>query len=166
MAFYLCADFSGGCVRGIFRVGPEGNRVGGVYLGCLARNDANIRVLPHLRREGRILCRSNASPRFRLVRRVVRNSCPSFAATDDRHAGNLLFRGGTFYSAGSSSSGPTWFACTGTSDFSAVSGKFCLDVEQRQASQSCETGAAYHKHFILVVLQQHRRQRRRGRGFV
>jgi hypothetical protein len=35
----------------------------------------------------------------------------------------------------------------------SVSGEFYLDVEQRKAAQSGETGAAHHEHFVLVVLQ-------------
>ena len=48
MAFHLCADFFGRCLRGFFRVGPERHRARGVYLGRLARNDANVRLLPDL----------------------------------------------------------------------------------------------------------------------
>jgi hypothetical protein len=73
----------------------------------------------------------DASPRFRLVRDLVCNSCSSFAATDDRHAGNVLFRRRTLYSASSSSSGTTGFACAGTFNFCVVSGELSLDVEQR-----------------------------------
>ena len=56
MAFYLRTDFFGRCLRGFFRVGPEGDCARGIYLGCLARNDANIRLLPNLRRKSGLLC--------------------------------------------------------------------------------------------------------------
>ena len=59
----------------------------------------------------------------------------------------------TLYSAGTSSSGTTGFACAGASGFSVCSGEFYLDVEQRQTAESGETGAAHHEHFVLVVLQ-------------
>ena len=48
MAFHLCADFFGRRLRGFFRVEADGNCARGLYLGRLARNDANIRVLPDL----------------------------------------------------------------------------------------------------------------------
>ena len=43
MAFHLSADFFGRRLRGFFRVEPEGNCARGVYLGCLAWNDAQRR---------------------------------------------------------------------------------------------------------------------------
>src|SRR4029077_16955587 len=48
MAFHLCADFFGRCVRGFFRVEADGNCARGLYLGGLAWNDANVRILPDL----------------------------------------------------------------------------------------------------------------------
>ena len=48
MAFHLCADFFGRRLRGVFRVEPDGNCARGVYLGRLAWNDANVRILPDL----------------------------------------------------------------------------------------------------------------------
>src|SRR5213596_717009 len=55
MAIHLRADLSRTGLRGVFSVGPEGHCAGCVCVGRLARNDANIRVLPHLRCEGRLL---------------------------------------------------------------------------------------------------------------
>jgi len=40
----LRADFFGRCLR-LFPCGPEGIVLVGIYLGSLARDDANIRVL-------------------------------------------------------------------------------------------------------------------------
>jgi hypothetical protein len=46
---FICAPiFFGRCLRCFFRVEPEGNCASGVYLGRLARNDANLRILPDL----------------------------------------------------------------------------------------------------------------------
>ena len=50
--------------------------------------------------------------------------------------------GGPFIPPAASPGRAAGLACAGASNFSAVSGEFYLDVEQRQAAQSGETGAA------------------------
>jgi len=43
-------------------------------------------------------------------------------------------------------------AGAGARSFSRISGKFHLDVDQREATKSGKTGASHHEHFFLVVL--------------
>ena len=45
---HFCTDFFGGRLHGIFFVGSQGHCAGGLYLGSLARHDANLWVLSHL----------------------------------------------------------------------------------------------------------------------
>ena len=45
---FICAPIFLSWFARLFRVGPEGNCAGGVYLGRLAWNDADLRVLPDL----------------------------------------------------------------------------------------------------------------------
>ena len=153
MALHLCTDFSSRRLCSIFPLGPQRNRAGGFYVGRVAWHDANIRVLPHLRCESRIVCRDNASARFCPVWNMVRNCCASFAAADDRHAGNILFRGRPIHSPDTSASRAAGIACAGASGFSSIFGEFYLDVEQRETAEPGETRASRHEHFVLVVLQ-------------
>src|SRR4029453_15175786 len=50
MAFHFCAAISARNLYRFLLVGPEGNSLGGFLLGRLAWLDADLRVLPHLRR--------------------------------------------------------------------------------------------------------------------
>src|SRR5438270_306829 len=76
-----------------------------------------------------------------------------FVAADDRHPGNILFRGRPIHSPDTSASRAAGIACAGASGFSSIFGEFYLDVEQRETAEPGETRASRHEHFVLVVLQ-------------
>src|SRR5213075_2644187 len=140
-------------VCSIFVMGPKRDCVGRVRVGCVARNDANVWFLPHLRREGGLLCRADASSRLRAVRNLVWNGCPSLAAANDRHSGNLLFRRRTFHSASTSLSSAARAICIGAGSLSRVSCKLRLDVVERKTTKSGKARTLGHEHLLLVVLQ-------------
>src|SRR5207248_9492531 len=107
-----------------------------------------------------------ASSRFRIVRDLVCNCGPSLIATNDRYVGDLLFGGWAFHSAGTASSGTARVAWVGDHSCSPILGKFYLDVDPRKAAKSGKARASCHEHFLLVVLQQHRRERSRRRCLI
>src|SRR5204862_3186326 len=65
VALHFSAVVSPGNVRRVLLVGPERHPAGGFLLGRLARIDADLRFLPHLRRENRNLRYAHAPARFR-----------------------------------------------------------------------------------------------------
>src|SRR5262249_41082239 len=71
MALYSRADVPSRGLYGLFLVGPERNFAGRFLLGRLARIDANLWVLPHLRRQNRDVRRAHPAARFRDVRNLV-----------------------------------------------------------------------------------------------
>ena len=149
-----------------FFVGPQRHCADRLYLGRLARHDANVWILSHLRCESGLIRCADASSRFRNVRDLVCNRRPSLIAANDRCPGNLLFRGGAFHSAGTPPSGPASVVCVGPRGFRRISGKFYLDVDPWEATKSGKAGASHHEHFFLVVLQQHRGEHSRRRCVV
>src|SRR5207248_11442239 len=90
LALHFCADFSTCCLRSLLLVGSERDRSRRFLLGCLAWDDADLRLLSNLRRKDRLLRHANASPRLRDLCRLVCDGGASFLATHGRHTRNLL----------------------------------------------------------------------------
>ena len=95
------------------------------------------------------------------MRDLVCDRCPSFAPTDDRYAGKLLCGGRAVYSASSASGRAAGITGVGNCHCRRISGQFRLEVAARETAKPGKAGASFDEHFLLVVLQQHRRQRSR-----
>src|SRR6202035_6197504 len=90
MALYSRAALPSRGLYGLFLVGPERNFAGRFLLGRLARPDANLWVLPHLRCENGNLRRAYPPARFRDVRSLVRHGGCTFTIPAKRHARYVL----------------------------------------------------------------------------
>src|SRR5205823_11694415 len=152
MAFHFRAVVSSRGLLGLLLVGPEGNFADRFLLGCLAWLDANLRLLPHLRRENWNLCRSHAPARFRHVCDLVRYRCGAFAISPERHARHVLYVWRAIYSA---DCGAPWSATDpigGDRSFGPVPRSFPSDVDHRPPAEPREGGLTDHEHRVLVVL--------------
>src|SRR5882762_2898726 len=140
MALYSRAALPSRGVYGLFLVGPERNLAGRFLLGRLARIDANLWVLPHLRRQSWNLRRAHPPARFRDVRNLVRHSGCTFTIPPKRHARYVLHVWRTLYPAVSRSSRPTTVPFRRHYGLDTLSAAFQPDVDHREATQPGEGG--------------------------
>src|SRR5262249_58989876 len=87
---HFCAAVSARSVCRLFLVGSQRNSVGGFLLGRLARFDADLWILPHLRRQNGNVRYAYSPARFRHVPDLVCHRGGAFAISSERHAGYLL----------------------------------------------------------------------------
>src|SRR5262249_32825347 len=153
MAFYPCAAVSSGSLHSLFLVGPERNLAGGLLLGRLARIDANLWVLSHLRCENRDVRCADPQARFRDVRDLVRHGGSAFAIPAKRHPRHVLHVWRAVYLTLNNSLWPTANSFGGHRSFSPFSPALRTAVDHRAPAQSCEVGSACYEHRVLVVLQ-------------
>src|SRR5215813_12250850 len=99
MALYLRAAISARGLRGFFLVGSERHPAGCFLLGRLARIDADLRLLPHLRRKNGNVRYADAPARFLDVRDLVRYCGGAFALSPERYSGHVLHVWRAVYSA-------------------------------------------------------------------
>ena len=153
MALHFCADFSGCRLCGLFHLGSQRHCTRRFCLGRLARHDADLRVLPYLRRESRFVRPANAPFGFRIVRDLVCHCRPALAAANDRYTGNVLFRRWTFHPACASPHCAARVAGGGDRRCGIVPCKLRLVVGARTATKPGEARPSHHEHIVLVVLQ-------------
>ena len=141
----VCAAFSIWDLKGIVLVA--------FVWGCLARHDADLRVLPYLRRESRFVRRANAPFGFRIMRHLVCYCGSSVPAANDRYTRDLLFRRWTFHPACASPKCAARVTGGGDRSCGTIPCKLRLVVDPREPTKPGEAGASHHEHIFLVVLQ-------------
>src|ERR1700746_3451340 len=90
MAFHFRATISARNLCRFLLVGPEGDFASCFLLGRLARVDADLRILPNLRRENRNIRHAYAPAGFCDVPDMVRHCCGAFTVPAERYVGHLL----------------------------------------------------------------------------
>ena len=83
VALHSCTSVFGAGMRDVFLLGPQRHCAGRLCLGRLARHDANVWVLSHLRCESGLVRGADAPSRFRIVRDLVRHRGPSLTTAND-----------------------------------------------------------------------------------
>src|SRR5262245_38218848 len=153
MALYSCTAVPSLGLRRIFLVGPEGNFAGRFFLGRLARADANLWILSHLRCENGYVRRTHSPPRFRDVSNLVCHRGRPFAISAERYARYLLHVWRTVHPAISRPTRSTADAFRSHRSFGCFSAPFLSVVDHRKATQPREARFAGNQHCLLVVLQ-------------
>ena len=136
----------------LFLVGPERNFACRFLLGRLARPDANLWVLSHIRRENRNIRCTHPPPRFRDVRYLVCDSGSAFAIPAERYARHVLYVWRAVYPGVNNSFRPTADSFGGHRGVGPFYPALRTDVARRAPAQSREIGSACYEHRILVVL--------------
>src|SRR5213592_1132483 len=134
MALYFRTALSHRRLYGLLLVGSERNFAGRFLLGRLARINANLWVLPHLRCENRNVRCPHATSRFRDVRNLVRHGGSSFTIPPERYARYVLHVWRTFHPASISSPRPTADSFCGHHGVDPLSAAFRSAVDHRQAT--------------------------------
>src|SRR6266567_492658 len=153
MAFYFRAAVSSRSLHGLLLVGPEGNFTDRFLLGRLAWTDANVRLLPHLRRENWYVRHAHAPARFRNVRNLVCHCGGAFAVPIERYARHVLHVWWAIHSTDRRALRATIHSFRGHRRFGPFPRSFPPDVDHRPPAEPCEGGLADHEHHVLVVLQ-------------
>jgi len=153
MALYFGAALSVRGLHGLFLVGPQRDHARRFFLGRLAWINADVRVLPHLRRKNGIVRRAHTAARFCLMRDLVCNRCGAFPVAHERHPRHLLHMWWPLYFAGLIARVPAGHALGGNRSFDPFCPAFWPDVALGQATEPGKGGAAGHDHCLLVVLQ-------------
>ena len=153
MAVHFRAALSTRNLCRVLLVGLKRNFAGCLLLGCLARIDADLRLLPDLRRKNGNVRYPHAPARFRHVPDLVCHRGGAFAVSVERHPGHLLHVWWAIYSAVGYNARPEHDS--GRSHFCLrfVRRAFYSDLDRGEPPESCKTRVAGHQHRILVVLQ-------------
>src|SRR5262249_46281805 len=133
---------------------PEGNSPDRFLLGRLARINADLRVLPHLRRQNGNVRHDYPPARLCDVCDLVCDGGGAFALPVKRHAEHLLHVWRAVYSAVRCATWPEHYSWRSHFCVCFVRGAFCPDLGRRASAKSGETCTAGDQHRILVVLQQ------------
>src|SRR5438067_1913373 len=134
-------------------VGPEGNFVNRFLLGCLARIDADLRVLPHLRRQNGNLRHAYPPARFGHVPDLVCHCGSAFAIPAKRYAGHLLHVWRAVYPAIRCKPRPKHVSRRRHFCVGFVRRAFRPDLDRGASAKSGKTWTAGDQHRVLVVLQ-------------
>src|SRR2546430_12490299 len=134
MALYSGATVPSRSLYGLLLVGPQGNFARCFFLGCLARPNANLWVLPHLRCESRNLRRAHTPARFRNVCNLVRHGGSTFTIPPERYARHVLHVWRTVHRAVGYSTRPTADSFCGHHGLGPPSAAFRSPVDHRQAT--------------------------------
>src|SRR6516164_1107167 len=153
MALHFRAAVSARDLYRFLLVGPEGNFANRFLLGCLAWVDADLWVLPNLRRQnGNVRC-SYPPARFRDVPDMVRHRGGAFAIPVERYTGHLLYVWRVVYSAVRCKPRPKHNSRRSHFCFGVVRRAFCSYLDCWPSTESGKTCIAGDQHRVLVVLQ-------------